>query len=339
MLLDQINLNRIRVFDCVYRTRSMTAAAAELHLTQSGVSQHIRTLEDTLGVPLFDRIQQRLVPTSAASQLHAQCSQALNALESAMLQIQQETGQLKGLVSIGMPIEFGNNRVLPLLAEFARNQPEIKLRIQPGFASVMSGLLLEGKLDFAFVDDFALDPKIATERICDETLELCISSSLKKALEGDDRLAESTREYFERLDFIGYQEPDPILNAWFKHHFSSPLAQPRIRATVMNVHGVSRLILEGLGAGILPGYICDQLMAEGHGIHKFRGSGIPVENRISVALLRERSQSRASSELLAFLKSELLVEENLIEAARTQSGVRMKEKGRKDPDDFPPAPL
>jgi len=68
LLIDQLNLNHLRVFECVYRTGSMTAAAKELHLTQSGVSQHIKSLEDVLNFKLFDRIQQRLVPTSGEIQ-------------------------------------------------------------------------------------------------------------------------------------------------------------------------------------------------------------------------------------------------------------------------------
>ncbi|MCC6137911.1 MAG: LysR family transcriptional regulator, partial [Bdellovibrionaceae bacterium] len=59
MLLDQINMNYLRIFEAVYRTRSMTQAANELHLTQSGISQHIKSLEDTLDLQLFDRIKQK----------------------------------------------------------------------------------------------------------------------------------------------------------------------------------------------------------------------------------------------------------------------------------------
>jgi DNA-binding transcriptional LysR family regulator len=42
MIIDHINLNHLRIFQSVYKTQSMTTAAGELHLTQSGVSQHIK---------------------------------------------------------------------------------------------------------------------------------------------------------------------------------------------------------------------------------------------------------------------------------------------------------
>src|SRR4051812_5232545 len=113
MLIDHVNLNHLRVFECVYRTRSMTTASRELHLTQSGVSQHIKTFEDGLGVKLFDRIKQRLIPTSAAALLFKRCAEGLYGIEQALTEIKGGEKQLSGTVNIGMPIEFGNNIMMP----------------------------------------------------------------------------------------------------------------------------------------------------------------------------------------------------------------------------------
>jgi len=107
MIINQLNLNQVRVFECVYRTKSMTAAARELHLTQSGISQHIKSLEEFIGVPLFDRINQRVVPTPSAVVLYETCRKSLASLEEAFSEIQAEKNQLSGRVHIGMPTEFG----------------------------------------------------------------------------------------------------------------------------------------------------------------------------------------------------------------------------------------
>ena len=84
MILDNLNLNHLRLFECVYRTKNMTKAADELHLTQSGISQHMKALEDNLGVKLFDRVRQRLVPTKAGATLYEHCHQGLHNIESAV---------------------------------------------------------------------------------------------------------------------------------------------------------------------------------------------------------------------------------------------------------------
>ncbi len=77
MLLDQINLNQLRIFERVYRTGSMTRAAEELNLTQSGISQHIKALEDILKVRLFDRVKQKLLPTAEGKFLYEACTAQL----------------------------------------------------------------------------------------------------------------------------------------------------------------------------------------------------------------------------------------------------------------------
>jgi LysR family transcriptional regulator, nitrogen assimilation regulatory protein len=58
------SLRDMRLFVAVYEERSFTAAAAREKSTQPGVSQHIRKLEDRLGVKLFAR-EGAVLPTPA----------------------------------------------------------------------------------------------------------------------------------------------------------------------------------------------------------------------------------------------------------------------------------
>ena len=54
------DFNRLKVFYHIYRTGSVVAAADELCLTQSGVSQHLQKLENEIGMPLFTRLHKNL---------------------------------------------------------------------------------------------------------------------------------------------------------------------------------------------------------------------------------------------------------------------------------------
>jgi DNA-binding transcriptional LysR family regulator len=90
MLIDKINLNLLRIFEVVYKTKSMTKASKELHMTQSGVSQNIKHLEELLGVILFDRVKQRPVPTHKAKVLYKVASQNLLEIEKALIEITEQ---------------------------------------------------------------------------------------------------------------------------------------------------------------------------------------------------------------------------------------------------------
>ena len=51
-----INLNQLRIFQAVTETHSFTRAAEVVHLTQPGISKHIKQMEEYYGAPLFDRL-------------------------------------------------------------------------------------------------------------------------------------------------------------------------------------------------------------------------------------------------------------------------------------------
>lgn len=287
MIIDHVNLNHIRIFECVFRTKSMTHAATELHLTQSGVSQHIKSLEDMLGVKLFDRIKQKLVPTSSGRVLFEKCSQGLSVIEKALWTVKGADNQLSGIVSIGMPIEFGNNLVLPILAQLSKKHPLVHFKIKLGFASAMNDMLLDGSLDFAFIDDFKVNSRIKIEKVFDEVLELCASEVYMKKKPA----SKNVRAYYECLEYVEYQDEEPVLRMWFLHHLGSRLLDLTVRATIMDVQGIARLIQSDVGAGILPHHLLMKLQKDGHKIYRFKGCGKPLKNTISAAYLSERTQT------------------------------------------------
>ncbi len=73
----------------------------------------------------------------------------------------------------------------------------------------------------------------------------------------------------------------------------------------MDVQSVARLIVTGLGAGVLPHHLVLKLQQEGHELAIFQGSGEPLTNSVSIAVLRERSHSAAGSALMEFLKHKI----------------------------------
>lgn len=301
MISHDMNLNLLRVFESVYRTNSMTEAAKELHLTQSGVSQHMTSLEEILGVKLFDRVKQRLVPTEAGSILYKKSNQTLNELESVIWQLKGQERTFVGTVNIGMPIEFGNNVVMPLIAEFAKKHPLVNFKFNLGYASTMNELLLKGELDFAIVDEFRMDRNIATTKVFDEIVELCVSEELLRA----KGIPKHSLKYYETLDYVEYQEGEPLLRMWFTHHLNKPRADLKVKAYIMDVQGIARLIINGVGAGILPSYLIDRLQQSGQKVYVLKGSGKPLKNSIGIAKLTQRTLSRSAEGAYEFILESL----------------------------------
>ncbi|TNE98928.1 MAG: LysR family transcriptional regulator [Deltaproteobacteria bacterium] len=301
MLIDQLNLNLIRIFEVVYRTKSMTKAAAELYMTQSGVSQNIKNLEEIIDVVLFDRIKQRTVPTQKAHELYNSVAKHLYGIEEGLVELKEEERTLKGNISIGLPIEYGNNVILPLLTKWGKGHPGINFKIRYGHATAVNQALLEGELDLAIVDAFGMDKQIQLTKIGQEILSLCSSKSYVNKIGP----VKNNMKFFEKLEYIDYVEDAPILKQWFRHHFGVPSFTPHIRASLMNVQGMSKMIVEGLGVGILPNHVVEKLVNQGEKIHLFEGSNKPLNNTISLATLKGRTGSPVLNETIKYLVNSL----------------------------------
>ncbi len=308
MLIDKINLNHLRVFEAIYRLGSTVEAATELHLTQSGISQHLKNLEGQLNKNLFDRINRKLVPTHFARTLYGLSHKGLLFFENALSELLEEQSHLRGLLSIGMPPEFGTNCVLNALANFARKHPDVKLEIRYGMAGEMNDLLLAGKLDFAFVDELAMSPLISKVAVYDEAISMFASAEyIKNHASKLNHKFKEDRAYFETLEYIDYLPHASILRRWFSHHLNAKTVKINVRCTAQEVQGVSKLIFSHIGAGILPEHHAAIADPEGKLLHRFKGSSRSLFNKISLASMTERTHSpvaqKAKEEISEFLKT------------------------------------
>lgn len=145
------SLKDLRLFVAAYEERSFTAAAAREHATQSGVSQHIRKLEDYFRVSLFERVGTRIVPTPAAEAFYARCLDVLRAHQAARASISRFVGGLSGEISIGLMPTMTRSALAPALARYATEHPNVTVRVVEAYSGVLTDQVLAGIHDFAIV--------------------------------------------------------------------------------------------------------------------------------------------------------------------------------------------
>ena len=93
-------LETLRVFEVACRHGSYSEAARELHVTHSAVSQRIRQLEEELGLTLFERQGNRMVPTSSGLRLQAGVKGAFSELNAALGNIKTRRTEAEIAVSL-----------------------------------------------------------------------------------------------------------------------------------------------------------------------------------------------------------------------------------------------
>src|SRR5580704_13650787 len=116
-------LGTFQGFEAAARNLSFTKAAGELFITQSAVSRQIRTLEDHLGVALFDRRPRALALTDKGQELYRIATDVLERLQVATdhIKAQSQTRQ----ISITTTTGFASLWLIPRLQRFTRRHPDI----------------------------------------------------------------------------------------------------------------------------------------------------------------------------------------------------------------------
>ncbi|WP_413720133.1 LysR family transcriptional regulator [Silicimonas sp. MF1-12-2] len=121
------SLSQLLAFEAVMRHQSVTAAANELHLTQSTVSRLVRSLEEQLGKDLFVRQKKRLIPSAEAAAFQADVTRGLDIIQRAsMALIANPAG---GALSLSVLPTFATRWLAPRLGRFLEQNPGISFNL------------------------------------------------------------------------------------------------------------------------------------------------------------------------------------------------------------------
>jgi DNA-binding transcriptional LysR family regulator len=129
-----MDLAQLEVFLTVAREGRFSRAAVKLYRTQSAVSQSIRKLEEDVGEPLFDRSSRDGLLTDAGRTLLEYAERLLNLRNDAQEALVELRELQKGKLVIAAN-EFTALYLLPVLAEFRRLHPMIKITVQRALGS------------------------------------------------------------------------------------------------------------------------------------------------------------------------------------------------------------
>ncbi len=151
MHIDAIDLNLLRLFDAVYRARSVSRAAESLGLTQPAASHGLGRLRLLLKDALFIRAPGGVAPTPRAERLALAVQSALGTLEDALNEPDRfEPGDSRKTFRIHMS-DIGEGRFLPaLMARLGELAPGVRLETFPLQPGDIAPALDSGRVDFAF---------------------------------------------------------------------------------------------------------------------------------------------------------------------------------------------
>jgi LysR family glycine cleavage system transcriptional activator len=246
------SLSALQAFEAAARHGSFTRAAEELDLTQGAVSRQVALLETMLGVPLFERVRQRVTLTTAGTAYADDVRQALSRIASATLSAMAFRGA-GGSLALAILPTFGTRWLIPRLPRFFAAHPEVTIdfatRIRPfDFA--------RDQLDAAIHAGEETWPGAVMHPLMGETLVPVASPAFAAEL----RLTSPA-------DALGapllHQATRPL--AWRDWFAAQGLATDRVQAgpRFEQFAMVAQAAVAGLGLAILPRFLVEEELRAG----------------------------------------------------------------------------
>ncbi len=143
---------RLTVFRIVAERHSFTSAAEALHVSQPAVTAHVKTLEEALGVRLFERTNTGAQLTRAGERLQAYARQAHQLMQETLREIGSMSGEDRGSLRLGASTTIAQYLLPRMLAAFLESHQRIELSVLGANTAQIVAQVLARKIDVGLIE-------------------------------------------------------------------------------------------------------------------------------------------------------------------------------------------
>ncbi|MEM1232002.1 MAG: LysR family transcriptional regulator, partial [Pseudomonadota bacterium] len=254
-----MDLRQLRHFVAVFERGNLSKAAEAIPISQPALTRSVKTLEDQLGVELFERHARGATPTAAGERLYHHAKSILAECARASRDAAAPLDELSGSVAVGVGALFSTHIVDQMVVRFTQDNPKVKLRVHQGYFEDLIKLLDLGEIELAFVNFPLLS---LPENMEFEPLMAVHTSAFASA---EHPLADSETVAMKELQGARWATVDQphavdLLEAMF---VSEGLAAPLISVQTNSLSLIKSVVLSSEFIGLLPDHMFEAELAEG----------------------------------------------------------------------------
>jgi len=286
-----MDINQLEVLVTVARERSFSRAAEVLDRTQPAISQAIRRLETEVGEKLFDRSSKDGTLTFAGEVLLDYARQMMNLRYSAQAALVEMRNLHHGKVTVSAN-EHTVFFLLPVITEFRKRHPLIKIEVQRGVASRIPKQITAREVELGVISFTPNDESVRSVPIMTDELTMVVSPEHKFA----GRTEVSIKELGDET-FVAHNAPSPyrqkVIETFEK--YKTPL---NIWVELPSLEAIKKLVEKGVGIALVPGLTAEREIANGQlaavGVKEMK-----LERKLNIIYRKNSELSHAAK---AFLK-------------------------------------
>lgn len=286
-----MELTQLETFLAVAEERSFSRAATRLHRTQPAVSQTVAKLEAELGEVLFDRSLRDGSLTAAGEVLREYATKMLNLRTEATGALGELRSLHLGRLSIAAN-EYTCLYLLPLLSEFRKHHPRVKVAVQRSLASRIPDDVLLHTVELGLLSFRPDDPQLTSTIVYRDELAFVVNPKHPFARSGRVAIRD-----LRSCNFVAHNISSPlrqkVIQA-FKQH-KTPL---QMDVELPSLEAIKRFVEMGGGVALVPGLSARNELATGS-LVRVEVPELPLERHLRVVYRRQASLSHAA---VAFLQ-------------------------------------
>ncbi|MFQ5849574.1 MAG: LysR family transcriptional regulator [Candidatus Binatia bacterium] len=167
-----MDIETLKLFCDVIYLKGFTQAALANSITQSAVSQRLKSLEKRFGIPLIERHGTDLRLTKAGETVYRSARRILSEFREVEERLQEMKGRGGGSVKVAAIYSVGLYELDPFLKQFLNNHPDIDVEIEYGRANKIYQDIISGSIDLGIVAYPPRKPQLSSISLSDDELVL-----------------------------------------------------------------------------------------------------------------------------------------------------------------------
>lgn len=260
-----------------------TKAAELCFVTQSGLSQQIKKLEEELGMPLFIRIGKKVQLTEAGSVFLIHAKQIIENVQSGKQAIDDLNQMIGGELRIGVTYIFGL-LVLPVVNLFAKRYPNLRIVVEYGSTEPLEQKLVNNELDLVLVIS-SKEIKKTIQKVPLFTSDLVMAVSKNHPLAVLDKISfKKIEDYPLVLPVTGFSSREFLDELFIKNHM-----KPKVSIELNAVHALLQLVEESDWVTI----VTEKALKGWDNLKAIRLTGVPTQRDSFMLTIEGAYQKKA----------------------------------------------